>query len=139
MAQQLEEVSVNYGGKSKIERDSNRFTLKPQEELGKLTQAYLIKMGQARRKGLTQGQIDVNFQAEIADVSPIAASGALRVQLTIGTLSAISNQTDEVDFWPNSGAGRLISAGRTRHVENPVVSEARLFGLTRAPQIRLRK
>ncbi|UZX04792.1 pyrophosphatase [Arthrobacter sp. CDRTa11] len=68
LAQELEEVSVEYAGKNGIERDSNWFTLKLHEELGELTQAYLMKTGQARRKGLTDAQIEMTFEAEIADV-----------------------------------------------------------------------
>jgi NTP pyrophosphatase (non-canonical NTP hydrolase) len=68
LAQELEEVSVGYASKNGIERDSNWFTLKLHEELGELTQVYLMKTGQARRKGLTDAQINMTFQAEIADV-----------------------------------------------------------------------
>jgi NTP pyrophosphatase (non-canonical NTP hydrolase) len=68
LAQELEEVSVGYASTNGIKRDSNWFTLKLHEELGELTQVYLMKTGQARRKGLTDAQIEMTFQAEIADV-----------------------------------------------------------------------
>src|SRR6476620_5446436 len=66
--QELEDVSARYAGTLGIERDSNWYTLKLHEEVGELTQAYLMKTGQARSKGVSQIQIEENFKAEIADV-----------------------------------------------------------------------
>lgn len=68
LSDQLEEVSVRYAAANGITRDANWFTLKLQEEVGELTQAFLMKMGQARDKGLTESQIDESFRTEIADV-----------------------------------------------------------------------
>ncbi|GGI02518.1 pyrophosphatase [Arthrobacter liuii] len=68
LSDQLEEVSVGYAAANGITRDANWFMLKLQEEVGELTQAFLMKMGQARDKGLTESQIDESFRAEIADV-----------------------------------------------------------------------
>ena len=39
-----------------------------QEEVGELTQAFLMRAGLARTKGRDQGQLDADFRAEIADV-----------------------------------------------------------------------
>ena len=42
--------------------------LKLQEEVGELTQAFLMRSGQARAKGLSPEQLEANFRAEFADV-----------------------------------------------------------------------
>ncbi|WP_206687077.1 MazG nucleotide pyrophosphohydrolase domain-containing protein [Arthrobacter bussei] len=42
--------------------------LKLHEEVGELTQAYLMKVGQARDKELSPAEINNNFAAELADV-----------------------------------------------------------------------
>ncbi|MET3919097.1 pyrophosphatase [Arthrobacter sp. UYEF20] len=68
LEQELEDVSERYARTNGIERDSNWYTLKLHEEVGELTQAYLMKTGQARSKGLSQVEIEDNFKAEIADV-----------------------------------------------------------------------
>ena len=68
LEQELEDVSERYAETNGIERDSNWYTLRLHEEVGELTQAYLMKMGQARSKSLSQVQIEENFKAEIADV-----------------------------------------------------------------------
>lgn len=65
---QVEEVSRAYAQRNGIRRDGSWFMLKLHEEVGELTQAYLMKVGQARDKGLTSAQIDNNFAAELADV-----------------------------------------------------------------------
>jgi NTP pyrophosphatase (non-canonical NTP hydrolase) len=61
-------VSERYAAHLGIERDEVWYLLKLQEEVGELTQAYLMKTGQARDKGLTAAQLDENFRAELADV-----------------------------------------------------------------------
>ena len=39
-----------------------------QEEVGELTQAFLMRAGQARDKGHSPDQLEENFRAELADV-----------------------------------------------------------------------
>jgi NTP pyrophosphatase (non-canonical NTP hydrolase) len=64
----VETVSQRYAEAFSFERDDAWFLLKLQEEVGELTQAFLMRNGQARTKGLTPDQLDANFRAEIADV-----------------------------------------------------------------------
>ena len=64
----VDQVSQTYVAKYGIERTDEWFLLKLQEEMGELVQAYLMKNGQARKKGLSEKQIEENFQAEVVDV-----------------------------------------------------------------------
>jgi NTP pyrophosphatase (non-canonical NTP hydrolase) len=64
----VEQVSQLYAEKFNIERDANWFILKLQEEVGELIQSYLMLIGQARTKGKTPEEIQVEFRKEIADV-----------------------------------------------------------------------
>ncbi|GAA4551913.1 nucleoside triphosphate pyrophosphohydrolase family protein [Amycolatopsis samaneae] len=63
-----EAVSRVYARKHGIDRTEQWFVLKLQEELGELTQAYLMRTGQARGKGYSPQELDDNFGAEVADV-----------------------------------------------------------------------
>ncbi len=64
----VETISKRYAEVFDFERDDAWFLLKLQEEVGELTQAFLMRKGQARSKGLTPAELDANFRAEIADV-----------------------------------------------------------------------
>jgi NTP pyrophosphatase (non-canonical NTP hydrolase) len=64
----VETVSRRYAEAFSFARDDAWFLLKLQEEVGELTQAFLMRNGQARTKGLTPEELDANFRAEIADV-----------------------------------------------------------------------
>jgi NTP pyrophosphatase (non-canonical NTP hydrolase) len=64
----LETVSHLYAERFGIERDDNWFVLKLHEEVGELTQAFLMRSGQARDKGLPPAELDRQFRAEVADV-----------------------------------------------------------------------
>jgi NTP pyrophosphatase (non-canonical NTP hydrolase) len=64
----VEIISQRYAAHLDFARDDAWFLLKLQEEVGELTQAYLMRTGQARAKGLTQAEIEANFRAEFADV-----------------------------------------------------------------------
>lgn len=68
LSDQLETVSLGYAAANDIDRTPDWFVLKLQEEVGELTQAYLMKSGQARDKGHTAADIEEGFKAEIADV-----------------------------------------------------------------------
>ncbi|MFI6816958.1 pyrophosphatase [Nonomuraea sp. NPDC050328] len=64
----LEAISSHYAQRHGIHRDSSWFLLKVHEELGELTQAYLMRTGQARDKGHTPAELDQAFRSELADV-----------------------------------------------------------------------
>ncbi len=64
----VEAVSQRYAEAFGFHRDDAWFLLKLQEEVGELTQAFLMRTGQARTKGLTPDELEANFRAEIADV-----------------------------------------------------------------------
>ncbi|MDY7086982.1 MAG: MazG nucleotide pyrophosphohydrolase domain-containing protein [Actinomycetota bacterium] len=63
-----EEISRGYARRHGITRDAAWFLLKLQEEVGELTQAFLMRTGQARSKGHTQQEIEDMFRGELADV-----------------------------------------------------------------------
>lgn len=64
----VENVSQIYAEHFSIERDATWFVLKLQEEIGELTQAYLMLSGQARTKGKSPEEIQADFRKELADV-----------------------------------------------------------------------
>jgi len=64
----LEAVSRLYAERFGIDRDDNWFVLKLHEEVGELTQAFLMRAGQARDKGLSPTELDRGFRAELSDV-----------------------------------------------------------------------
>jgi NTP pyrophosphatase (non-canonical NTP hydrolase) len=64
----LEVVSRLYAERFGIDRDDNWFLLKLHEEVGELTQAFLMRAGQARDKGFSPAELDRDFRAELSDV-----------------------------------------------------------------------
>lgn len=68
ISESVEKISLDYTKEFKIKRTSDWFILKLQEELGELTQSYLMKSGQARKKDKTIEELDQSFRDEIADV-----------------------------------------------------------------------
>lgn len=68
LTDEVEAVSVGYARRHAIDRDDNWFVLKLQEEVGELTQAFLMRAGQARHKGMTRAEIESHFRREMADV-----------------------------------------------------------------------
>ena len=68
LTEELEKVSTKYADKFNIHRDSDWFVFKLQEELGELTQSYLMLTSRANNKGKTQDELTKNFHQEIADV-----------------------------------------------------------------------
>jgi NTP pyrophosphatase (non-canonical NTP hydrolase) len=68
LSDDVETISRRYAEVFSIRRDDTWFLLKLQEEVGELTQAFLMRAGQARDKGLTPEELDANFRAEFADV-----------------------------------------------------------------------
>ena len=68
LTEDVETISQRYAEVFSFDRTDTWFLLKLQEEVGELTQAFLMRTGQARSKGQTPDQLDANFRAEIADV-----------------------------------------------------------------------
>ncbi|MEO3796508.1 pyrophosphatase [Nonomuraea sp. B10E15] len=68
LSDEVESVSQRYADKLGIERDDVWFLLKLQEEVGELTQAFLMRSGRARTKGRTEDELDAGYRAELADV-----------------------------------------------------------------------
>jgi len=68
LTNKVEKVSLLYTGKFGIKRDADWFILKLQEELGELTQSYLMMVGQARKKEKSKEEIVQDFRKEVADV-----------------------------------------------------------------------
>lgn len=68
LSEQIESISRTYADRVGIERDDAWFLLKLQEEMGELTQAYLMRTGQARTRGLSREEIDRRFGEELADL-----------------------------------------------------------------------
>lgn len=68
LTEDVEEVSRGYAGRHGIDRDDAWFLLKLQEEVGELTQAFLMRAGQTRAKGYSAEEIDEQFRSELADV-----------------------------------------------------------------------
>lgn len=68
LSDDVEVVSRGYARAHGITRDATWFLLKLQEEVGELTQAFLMTTGQARTKGNSPGELDEKFRAEVADV-----------------------------------------------------------------------
>ena len=68
LSEEIEKISFIYTKKFGIERDNNWFVLKLQEELGELTQSYLMLNGKARTKGKSEQELKDDFAEEVADV-----------------------------------------------------------------------
>ena len=68
LSEKIELISKSYSTKFEINRDSDWFILKLQEELGELIQSYLMMIGQARKKDRTEEELVQDFQQEVADV-----------------------------------------------------------------------
>ncbi|MEU8379226.1 pyrophosphatase [Streptosporangium sp. NPDC048865] len=68
LTDEVEAVSSTYARKHGITRDDTWFLLKLQEEVGELTQVFLMRSGQARDKGCSPEELESNFRSELADV-----------------------------------------------------------------------
>ena len=68
LTEEVEQVSQIYAEKFNIERDATWFILKLQEEVGELTQSYLMLSGKSRTKGKSPEEIRAAFSKEVADV-----------------------------------------------------------------------
>lgn len=68
LIRKIEAVSQEYSKQYKIKRSPSWFILKLQEEMGELTQSYLMMKGKARSKNKTKKEIRTEFEKELADV-----------------------------------------------------------------------
>lgn len=68
VTRQIKKVSDIYAKKYGIRRDANWYLMKLQEEMGELTQSYLMMTGKARQKNKTKVEILEDFHKEMADV-----------------------------------------------------------------------
>ncbi|WP_372498032.1 MazG nucleotide pyrophosphohydrolase domain-containing protein [Sinomonas terrae] len=68
LASEVEAVSRIYASRHGIERSPEWLVLKLHEEVGELTQAFLMKTGQARVKGQSDSDLEASLEAELADV-----------------------------------------------------------------------
>lgn len=68
LCDRVERVAQGYARRFGVEQDDDWHILKLSEEVGELTQAYLMRIGKARDKGLTGAEIEANFAGEVADV-----------------------------------------------------------------------
>jgi len=68
LSDDVEGVSKNYSKKFNIDRDADWFVFKLQEEIGELTQAYLMLKGRARMKGKKIEEVREDFEGEVGDV-----------------------------------------------------------------------
>ncbi|MBM7774700.1 NTP pyrophosphatase (non-canonical NTP hydrolase) [Actinokineospora baliensis] len=68
LSDDIEVVSDGYARAHGFTRDDTWFLLKLQEEVGELTQAFLMRSGQARAKGHSRRELEDRFGAELADV-----------------------------------------------------------------------
>jgi NTP pyrophosphatase (non-canonical NTP hydrolase) len=68
LTDEVEAVSQIYALRYGIERDATWFLLKLQEEVGELTQAFLMLSGGARERGNTPEQLQQALRTELADV-----------------------------------------------------------------------
>ena len=68
LAEDVSTISDRYAAHVGFDRDDAWYLLKLQEEVGELTQAYLMRQGQARAKGRTPAELEADFRAEMADV-----------------------------------------------------------------------
>jgi NTP pyrophosphatase (non-canonical NTP hydrolase) len=67
MADQIQAVSDRYARDINITRDDDWYVFKLQEELGELTQKFLMMSSRARQKGFTPEEIRRQFEDEVAD------------------------------------------------------------------------
>jgi NTP pyrophosphatase (non-canonical NTP hydrolase) len=68
LTDEVEAVSSTYARRHGITRDDRWFLLKLQEEVGELTQIFLMRSGQARDKGYSPDELESSFRSELADV-----------------------------------------------------------------------
>ncbi len=68
LAARFEQASKKYAADNGIRRSEEWFTLKMQEELGELTQAWMKWAGHGRRKGKSETDLHHDMSDETADL-----------------------------------------------------------------------
>ena len=68
LTKKVEQVTSSYANEFNFNRDNDWFMFKLQEEIGELTQKYLMMTSRGRQKGLSKDQIRNDFELEVADV-----------------------------------------------------------------------
>lgn len=68
LAARFEQASQKYAADNGISRTEEWFTLKMQEELGELTQAWMKWAGHGRRKGKSEADLHHEMSNEAADL-----------------------------------------------------------------------
>ena len=68
LAKKVEEVSKSYSKEFGINRDNDWFIFKIQEELGELTQKYLMLTKRGRQKRFSEEEIRKQFEFEMANL-----------------------------------------------------------------------
>ncbi|MCF6468804.1 pyrophosphatase [Nonomuraea sp. MG754425] len=68
LSEEIESISRRYADHIGVRRDDTWFVLKLQEEVGELTQAFLMLTGRARKKGRTEEELATALREELADV-----------------------------------------------------------------------
>ena len=67
MTTKIKSVADQYAEKFEINRDDDWYMFKLQEELGELTQHFLMMTGRARTKGFSDTELRQKFEDEVAD------------------------------------------------------------------------
>ena len=83
IAEQIEIVANRYAHEYDITRDDDWYVFKLQEELGELTQKFLMLSGRARRKGYSQDELRRQFEDEVADTFSLLVLLARHFQIDI--------------------------------------------------------
>ena len=68
LIRKIEAVSKTYAEQYKIQRGPSWYFLKLQEEMGELTQSYLMLKGKGRSKNKSKEVLRTDFEKEVADV-----------------------------------------------------------------------
>lgn len=68
LTDRLEAVSRVYAARFDITRDDTWHLLKIHEEVGELTDAYLVATGRSRRRGRSAAEIETALKDELCDV-----------------------------------------------------------------------
>lgn len=68
LIQKLVYVSDLYAQRFSLQRDTDWYLMKIQEELGELTAAHLRLTGRGRFQGKSRGEVEKNLREEVADL-----------------------------------------------------------------------
>ena len=83
IAEQIESVADRYAREYDITRDDDWYVFKLQEELGELTQRFLMLSGRARQKGYSAEELRLQFEDEVADTFSLVVLLARHFEIDI--------------------------------------------------------